>query len=173
MAAIDEEITAHPLKSFCEIARDIFTASPYCISKLTDTVKSEVIIGNKALSSVGHSRDYGLSVYHHSEEIPYNRDGENSDQGYMFFKGLAYIDFLRKINRKDANMWDGLILYSWTGLRELFKNADNFSGYGINSFAVSKFNMFIPEGQRLDEPVLAAVRSVAIEVYYQFAFEGY
>lgn len=166
-------ITTHPLIDFCDRARAIFTSSDYFSSVLYDTVKAEIQIGTKALSSQTNTRDYALSIYQSLEEQPYEPSDSPQMQGIQFFKGYVYIDFLRKINHKDSNIWDETLKYSWTGLLELQENADDILDLNTYFFKLDKWFLFVPEGQRDKDPVLTAIRVARIEINYQHNYTAY
>lgn len=112
-----EEIEESYLSNICKQARIILESNDYMIAKCKDTKKgtTDPFIKTEALEPRHLIRDYTCSVYHTCKEV--NIEDKN---GLMELHGLVYLDFHRKLNKKDSIVLDELDKFVHTALQVLF-----------------------------------------------------
>ncbi len=163
------------LTSTCKAIREILSASPIMIEKLTDSLKpDQEIIGDSALQWNSLIRPYNMSVYHTCREsfktISYPQRVAKID-------GLVYMDFSRKISAKSGLVvTDELDRFSWTAIKILLNEDPTLKGT-VESFEMVDKMIWRPNpskaDQMPDEKLLHYICQVTLLCKYEYDYGLY
>lgn len=150
---------------------DIFKADTFITENLFDSVKNEYAISERALSQKSITRPYYMAVHHLCEEKIIDNGEDLDNQGIELIEGIIYIDFARKVNRKDGNIFDEVDKFAWTGITALRQASPDLNS-NVLFWKFAGKRLWIAEDSELENPNQALILETKLKVYYSHIYSG-
>jgi hypothetical protein len=148
---------------------DIFKADTFITEKLFDSVKNEYAISERALSQKSITRPYYMAVHHLCEEEIIDNGNELDNQGIELIQGNIYIDFARKLNRKDGNIFDEVDKFAWSGITTLRQASPDLNS-NVLFWKFAGKRLWIAEDSEIENPNQTLILETKLKVYYSHVY---